>query len=357
LPNLVIALEELAATKAAREFGMRFTQHPLSRVAFERDCQGSPGHNTNLAKQCLDARQTTVGSPVVLHGEGIHSGASAVVTLRPAEADAGIMFRRYDEDGASTDILASYRALTNATLCTALGSESGTSVATVEHLLAAIHGLHIDNLIIEIDGAEVPIMDGSSAAFIEAIDSAGIRELDEPRRFIRVLKTIQVQDGRSWGELRPHSGFHLDVEISFDTPVIGRQRLALEMSPGIFRAELSRARTFGFMKDVEALRAAGRALGSSLQNTVAIGDGEIINPEGLRYSDEFVRHKMLDAVGDLALAGAPMLCAYRSSCGGHKLNSSMLKALFADEDAWAVIDAPSVRQSRKPTLSYQHCVA
>ncbi len=355
LPDLVIRLEGLAANNAAGEFVMRSTQHAVSRISSDRDRRGDPGHNIHLAEQDPDARQTTVCSPIVLRGKGIHSGAPAAVALCPAEAGTGIVFRRYAQGGASADILASYRTLTNTTLCTALESECGTSVATVEHLLAAISGLHIDNLLIEIDGAEVPIMDGSSAAFIEAIDSVRIHRLHEPRRFIKVLKTIQVQDGRSCGELRPHSGFHLDVEISFDTPIIGRQRLALEMSPGVFRAELSRARTFGFMREVDALRAAGRALGASLQNTVAIGDGEIINPEGLRYSDEFVRHKMLDAVGDLALAGAPMLCAYRSSCGGHKLNSLMLKALFADENAWAVINDPSARQSRESTLDFHHC--
>ena len=297
-----------------------------------------------MAKGFIGGQQTTVFSPIELHGRGVHSGAQAYVALLPAEADTGITFQCRSADGTSKDIPACYQAVTNVTLCTELGVEGGISVATVEHLLAAIAGLCIDNVLIKIDGSEVPIMDGSSSAFVEAIDSVGIRELDEPRKYVKVLKTVQVQEGQCWGELRPHSGFHMDVEIDFDTPVIGRQRRAFEMSPGVFRAELSRARTFGFMKDVGALWAAGRALGSSLDNTVLIGDGGIVNPEGLRYSDEFVRHKMLDALGDLALAGAPMLCAYRSSCGGHKLNSAMLINLFADKDAWTLVEAPSVRQ-------------
>ena len=223
-----------------------------------------------------------------------------------------------------------------------LGNQGGLSITTVEHLLAAIRGLKFDNVTIEVDGAEVPIMDGSSAAFVEAIDRVGICELNAPKRFVKVLKTVRVRHGRSWGELRPHAGFYLDVEINYDCLAIGHQRRALEMTSDVFRADVSRARTFGFAKDVEVLWASGRAIGSSLENTIAIRDEQIVNPEGLRYSDEFVRHKMLDAVGDLALAGAPMLCAYHSSRGGHSLNHGVLKALFADRTAWTTVEASSV---------------
>jgi UDP-3-O-[3-hydroxymyristoyl] N-acetylglucosamine deacetylase len=204
--------------------------------------------------------------------------------------------------------------------------------------------LSIDNCYIELDSREVPIMDGSAAAFVGAVDGVGIRELLKPRRFIKVLKPVRAEDGACWGELRPYSGFRLDVEIDFDTPLIGKQRYALEMSSGAFRNELSRARTFGFMRDVECLWKAGLALGASLENTVALADDRIMNPEGLRYPQEFVRHKMLDAVGDLALAGAPILGAYQSLRGGHRLNANVLRALFDDPEAWTMVSAPQVRE-------------
>jgi UDP-3-O-[3-hydroxymyristoyl] N-acetylglucosamine deacetylase len=249
------------------------------------------------------------------------------------------------------DIPAKVSNVKNLTLCTVIGNDHGVTVGTVEHLLAALRGLSIDNCIVEIDSKEVPIMDGSAAPFVDAIDEAGIRELSAARKFLKVLKPIRVEEGESWGELVPHSGFHIDVEIDFDTPLIGRQRLAFEMSPGVFRNEIARARTFGFMSDVERLWKAGLALGANLTNTIAIGDGRIMNREGLRDPLEFVRHKMLDAIGDLSLSGCPLLGAYRSVRGGHRLNSSVLKALFADASAWTVIQAPKVRAVR-PTGGY-----
>jgi UDP-3-O-[3-hydroxymyristoyl] N-acetylglucosamine deacetylase len=238
-----------------------------------------------------------------------------------------------------------------------LGDGNGAAVATVEHLLAALHGLGIDNALIEIDNPEVPIMDGSASCFVEAIDEAGLAELDSPRRFLKVLKPVRVEDGTAYGELTPHNGFHLDVEIEFDTPVIGTQRIEIDLNPGSFRRELARARTFGFMKDVERLWASGLALGASLENTVAIGDDRVINREGLRFSDEFVRHKALDAVGDLALAGAPILGAFRSHRGGHRLNTLVLKALFADAEAWTMIEAPRYREIRHAELSHHLAAA
>jgi UDP-3-O-[3-hydroxymyristoyl] N-acetylglucosamine deacetylase len=231
----------------------------------------------------------------------------------------------------------------NLTLCTVIGDESGVTVSTVEHLLAALRGLSIDNCYIEVDAREVPIMDGSAAAFVSAVDGVGIRELLRPRRFLKILKHVRVEENGCWGELRPYSGFRLDVEIDFDSALIGRQRYALEMNSGAFRNEVARARTFGFMRDVEQLWKKGLALGASLDNTVALADDRIMNPEGLRYPQEFVRHKMLDAVGDLALAGAPILGAYRSVKGGHRLNAYVLRKLLADADAWTMVSAPQVR--------------
>ncbi len=310
-----------------------------------------------MSNRFIGARQTTIAREVELVGTGVHSGAPVSVILHPAEADAGLRFVVTENTRLVADIAADVRNVKNLTLCTVIGDENGVTVSTVEHLLAALRGLGVDNCFIEIDSKEVPIMDGSSAAFVDAIDEVGIRELNAPRKFIKVLKPIRVQDGDCWGELIPYNGFHLDVEIEFDTPVIGRQRLALEMSPGNFRNELSRARTFGFMSDVERLWKAGLALGANLNNTVAIGDGRILNRDGLRCPQEFVRHKMLDAVGDLALAGHPLLGAYRSVRGGHRLNSHALHALFADDTAWTVVQAPRVREVPSIEIGFGSSVA
>lgn len=296
-----------------------------------------------MSDRFIGARQTTVAREIELTGTGVHSGAPVSVRLHPAEADTGLRFYVTRHNRIIADIPAAVDNVKNLTLCTVLGDEAGTTVSTVEHLLAALRGLSIDNCIIEIDSKEVPIMDGSSAPFVEAIDRVGIRQLLAPRKFIKVLKTVRVEEGDCWGEFKPHSGFRLDVEIDFPTEVIGRQRLSFEMSPGVFRHELAMARTFGFMKDVESLWKAGLALGANLTNTVAIGEGKVMNREGLRDPKEFVRHKMLDAVGDLSLAGHALLGAYRSFRGGHKLNSMMLQALFADRSAWTMVHAPVVR--------------
>jgi UDP-3-O-[3-hydroxymyristoyl] N-acetylglucosamine deacetylase len=298
-----------------------------------------------MSNRFIGARQTTIAREIELTGTGVHSGAPVALILHPAEADTGFKFVVTKRGRLITEIAAHVDNVKNLTLCTVIGNDQGVTVSTVEHLLAALRGLSIDNCYIEVDSKELPIMDGSSASFVDAIDEAGIRELSAPRRFIKVLKPIRVEDGDCWGEIAPHSGFHLDVEINFDTPLIGRQRIVHEMSPGVFRNELSRARTFGFMSDVERLWKAGLALGANLSNTVAIGEDRVINREGLRHSNEFVRHKMLDAVGDLSLAGLPLLGAFRSVRGGHRLNANVLKALFADSTAWAVVQAPRVRET------------
>lgn len=299
-----------------------------------------------MSNRFVGARQTTLAREVQLTGTGVHSGAPVSLTLHPAEADTGLRFLVTKRGKVIGEIPADVGNVKELTLCTVIGDDAGVTVGTVEHLLAALRGLSIDNAYIEIDSREVPIMDGSSAVFVDAIDRVGIRELSEPRKYIKVLKPVRVEKDGCWGELVPHTGFSLDVEIDFTTEVIGRQRIAFEMSPGVFRNELSRARTFGFMSDVEKLWKMGLALGADLTNTVAIGDDRIMNREGLRYPQEFVRHKMLDAVGDLALAGSPLLGAYRSYKGGHRLNSMVLQALFADQSNWAVVRAPRTRPVR-----------
>ncbi len=303
-----------------------------------------------MSKRFIGARQTTLARDVELSGTGVHSGAPVSIHLHPAESDVGYRFLVSRRGRIVAEIPADVRSVKNLTLCTVIGDDTGVTVGTVEHLLAALRGLGVDNCYIEIDNREVPIMDGSAAAFVEAIEDAGIRELSEPRKFIKVLKPVRVQEGDCFGELTPGNGFHLDVEIEFPTSVIGRQRLALDLTPAAFRTELSRARTFGFMRDVEKLWKAGLALGASLDNTVALGDDKVINPEGLRHPQEFVRHKMLDAVGDLALAGAPILGTYKSVRGGHRLNAHVLQALFAggEGDAWRWERAPRVMREAAP---------
>ena len=305
----------------------------------------------------IGAWQTTLATDISLTGTGVHSGAPVSVTLCPADSDTGIRFLLANGHAEGNEIIADQRAVTGVTLCTVLGNGNGASVATVEHVLAALRGLGVDNALIEIDSPEVPIMDGSAAQFVEAIDEVGLAELDAPRRYLKVLKRVSVEEAGAFGELLPHNGFHLDIEIDFDTTLIGTQRIEIDLNPGSFRRELSRARTFGFMKDVERLWAAGLALGASLDNTVAIGDDRVINREGLRFPDEFVRHKALDAVGDLALAGAPILGAFRSHRGGHRLNALVLKALFADAEAWTMVEAPRYREVRHAELSHRLAAA
>ena len=260
--------------------------------------------------------------------------------MLPAEANTGIVFVRLGQDGRpDREVRADVRAVTATEFATVIGDAEGPLCSTAEHVLAALTGLGVDNAVIEIDGPEVPIMDGSSAPFVAAIDQAGIVSLSAPRRFIKVLKPVRVAQGDAYGELRPYShGFRLDVEIQFSHPAIGRQIVGLDLGSETFRHELARARTFGFMRDVAKLWNAGYALGASFENTLVVTEDRVLNPEGLRFADEFVRHKALDAIGDLSLAGAPLIGAYRSVRGGHSLNHAVLSALMADRSAWMVVD-------------------
>ncbi|WP_375458728.1 UDP-3-O-acyl-N-acetylglucosamine deacetylase [uncultured Enterovirga sp.] len=291
--------------------------------------------------------QATLGAPVSLSGIGVHSGKTVNVHLHPAQANHGIVFLRTGlPNGRDRLIEARHASVTATELCTVLGQRESGAVATVEHLMSALSGLGIDNALIEIDGAEVPILDGSAAAFVDAIDQVGIVRSRAVRKQIRVLRPVRVEKGIGSAELLPNSkGFRLDVEIDFQNPIIGRQRKVVDLTPVSFRREISRARTFGFIGDVEKLWKAGFALGASLENTVAIGDDQVINPEGLRFADEFVRHKMLDAVGDLSLAGYPLLATYRSYCSGHRLNVAVLEELLSDRANYAIVDGEARRES------------
>ena len=295
-------------------------------------------------------KQTTLRDHVAVSGVGVHSGRPVTLTLHPADDDVGIVFQSVAVDGSiEREIRADVRAVTATEFATVLGDASGPLCSTAEHLLAALRGLGVDNVVVEMDGPEVPIMDGSSAPFVDAIDQAGITARALPRRYIEVIKPVRVssKDG-ALGELRPYShGFRVEAEIEFDHPLIGKQALALDIEPKIFRREIARARTFGFMKDVAKLWGAGYALGASFANTLVITEDRVLNPDGLRFSDEFVRHKILDAIGDLALAGQPLLAAYRTVRGGHKLNHAVLTALMANPTAWRVIQAAEpVRRTR-----------
>ena len=293
------------------------------------------------------SRQTTLRSQATVTGVGVHSGLPVNLTLGPAPIDAGFIFVRTGLDGSDREVQAVAESVIATEFATVLGDRDGPLVSTSEHVLAALRGMGVDNATIEVDGPEVPIMDGSAAAFVAAIDQAGIVTQSAARRFIQVLKPVQVAIGDSFGELRPHAGgFRVEVEIDFTNPVIGQQSYMLDLSPERFRREISRARTFGCMNDVAGLWSAGFALGASFENTVVFDEERLLNTEGLRYADECARHKVLDVVGDLALAGLPLLGAYHSVRGGHKVNHAVLKALLADRTAWRVLESDAVRRPR-----------
>ena len=286
------------------------------------------------------ARQTTLRDRTELCGVGIHSVFPVPLPLHPADADTGLRFLRTRLDGwQEREIPADMSAVTATEFATVLGDASGPLVSTAEHVLAALSGLGVDNAVVEIDGPEAPIMDGSAAPFVAAIDAVGLQMLDRPRRYIKVLKPVRVSKGDAYGEIRPNPrGFRVEAEIEFAHALIGRQALALDIKAETFRRDIARARTFGFLRDVASLWNAGYALGASLENTLVVSDNRILNPEGPRFPDEFVRHKVLDAIGDLALAGARLLGTYRSVRGGHKLNHALLCALMADASAWTWVD-------------------
>jgi len=291
-------------------------------------------------------QQTTLKAPTTLTGIGVHSGNPVEIVLHPAPANHGIAFLRTGTPTGNDRIIKAHHACVSATeLCTVVGDVETGAVATIEHLMSAFYGLGIDNALVEIDGPEMPILDGSAKPFVEAIDRAGTASCGAARRWIKVLRPVRIETGRAFAELRPiDRGFRLDVEIDFESQVIGRSRKAMDLTPASYRREIAGARTFGMMKDVERYWKAGFALGASLENTVAVGDAAVVNPEGLRFPDEFVRHKILDAVGDLALAGLPIQGAYRSYCGGHRMNVGVLSALFADRANYAIVEAATPRR-------------
>jgi UDP-3-O-[3-hydroxymyristoyl] N-acetylglucosamine deacetylase len=283
-------------------------------------------------------RQRTLKSRINCSGVGLHSGRRVTLTIGPAAVDSGISFKRIDAAGLGAVIPARWDNVVDSRLCTVIGNEEGVAIGTVEHLMAAFFGSGIDNAMVEIDGPEVPIMDGSADAFVFLIECAGIVEQSAPRKRIKILKRVAVGDEQSSAVLMPASYVSLDFALDFQSRAIGRQEKSVRMEAGAFKRELSRARTFGFLEEVEHLRKAGLARGGSLDNAIVIGADQVLNREGLRYGDEFVRHKMLDAVGDLYLAGAPIEGRFSGVRSGHALNNKLLRALFADPDAWSLME-------------------
>lgn len=290
---------------------------------------------TSKAKGGITAAQKTLKRSITSVGIGLHTGREVSLTLRPAGADAGIIFVRTDVSAGRGVILARWDRVSFTQLCTTITNGQGISVATIEHLMAALHGCGIDNAIVEIDGPEVPIVDGSSAPWVRLIEQAGMIYQAARRRVIRVHKRVEVRDGDTIAVLMPADAMRYTVEIDFANPVIGLQKRSFELKNNAFTRELAAARTFGFVQEVEALRAQGLAQGGSLDNAIVIDGNTILNEGGLRFADEFVRHKILDSVGDLYLAGAPIMGHFYGRKTGHQANNRILHALFADRDNWS----------------------
>jgi UDP-3-O-[3-hydroxymyristoyl] N-acetylglucosamine deacetylase len=282
-------------------------------------------------------KQRTLKAPVKTTGVGLHSGVKVEMTLRPAGPDTGIVFRRMDLDPPA-ELKADPFLVTDTRLCSLL--ESGPAkVSTVEHLMSALAGLGIDNLLVDLTGPEIPILDGSAAPFVFLLQSAGIVEQDAPKRYVRIKAPIEVWDGDKWARFVPHNGFRVEFTIDFKHPVFdkGGNTVSIDFADTAYVKEVARARTFGFMHEVEYLRNNGLALGGSLDNAIVMDEYRVLNQDGLRYDDEFVKHKVLDAIGDLYLLGHPIIGAFEAYKSGHALNNALLRELTRREDAWEIV--------------------
>ena len=295
--------------------------------------------------------QRTLKSMTRAVGVGVHGGARVELTLRPAPADAGIVFRRVDLP-MSVAIPASVLSVCDTRMATTIsagGDPGGPKVATIEHLLSACSGLGLDNLVIDITAEEVPILDGSAASFVFLLQSAGIALQDAPKRFLRMLKTVEVREGEGaslkWARLEPFDGYKLAFEIEFDHPAVTQtgQRVEFDMGSGRYKRDIARARTFGFTKDVEMMRSRGLGLGGSMDNVIVMDDTRVLNGDGLRYDDEFVKHKILDAIGDMWVVGHPLIAAYSAFKSGHALNNKLLRAVLADQDSHEFVSFDDAR--------------
>ena len=290
-------------------------------------------------------RQRTLKNVIRATGVGLHGGEKVFLTLRPAAVDTGIVFRRIDLDPV-VEIPARASLVSETVLCTGL-SQGGAKVQTVEHLMSALAGLGVDNAWVEITAAEIPIMDGSAGPFVFLLQSAGIVEQEAPKRFIRIVKPVEVRDGDKFARFTPHDGFRIGFTVKFDHPAIpdALSRVEIDFSTSAYVKEVSRARTFGFMSDLEYMRERNLGLGGSMDNAIVLDEFRVLNEDGLRYADEFVRHKILDAVGDLYLGGHPIIGAYEGYKSGHALNNKLVNALLADAEAWEEVSFSEPEQA------------
>jgi len=301
-------------------------------------------------------KQKTLKTEIGCTGVALHSGRKTTLTLKPAEENSGIRICRTDLVNGAREIIVNWANVVDTQLATTVGNDHGATVSTIEHLVAALAGCEIDNVLIEVDGPEIPIMDGSAAPFVFLVECAGTTEQSAPRTAIKILKPITVgEDTRSLSIL-PSDEFSLDFEIDFDSSAIDRQERAFQRVSANFKSDIARARTFGFEQEVDALRNAGLALGGSLDNAVVVSGDTILNEGGLRFDDEFVRHKILDCIGDLYLAGGPVIGEVIASRSGHELNNQLLRAVFADDNAWTKVDAKAEADLR-PILEANSAVA
>ncbi|MCH7540360.1 MAG: UDP-3-O-acyl-N-acetylglucosamine deacetylase [Proteobacteria bacterium] len=279
-------------------------------------------------------RQRTLKSAIHCNGIGLHTGTKVSMTLHPGDPDTGIVFRRTDISGSDTTIPATWRNVVDDRLCTSLGNDDGVCIGSIEHLMAALSGCDIDNAVVEVNGPEVPVMDGSAAPFVFLIECAGVVEQERPRRALEILKRVTVGNHQRRASLAPGKNFSISFEIEFESPVIARQECTIIFANGTFKSDICRARTFGFEHEVTKLRETGFARGGSLDNAIVVSGDNILNQGGLRYDNEFVRHKVLDCIGDLYLCGGPILGHFHGYRSGHSVTHRLLKALFADDQAW-----------------------
>lgn len=290
--------------------------------------------------QKLTTRQRTLAAPISFAGYGVHSAQPVTLTLSPAPADSGLLICRELGEGRTTPpVPVHFSRVSRTTLCTTLDLGDSMSVATIEHVTSALSGMGVDNALITLDGGECPILDGSARPFAEAILRVGLEIQPAQRKFLKIMRAVTVRNNDAFAALEPYNGRSFDLEIDFDSKVIGRQRMIFDWTPRRYYEDISRARTFGFVRDAKILRQAGYALGSSLDNSITLHEDRILNPGGLRYEDEFVRHKLLDAIGDLSLGGLPIWGRFRSYKGGHALNAHVLTGLFSSEANYEIVNA------------------